>query len=350
MWSEKLTMRKIAIVTIFSVNYGNRLQNYALQCVLEKLGYSVVTLRRDTKTKGLDQCIKTVIQYLLQTKGAKFKQFDRHIHFADETVTRDEYPVNIGSLYDYFIAGSDQIWNPHYDFVAGKCDFLAFAGDNQKISYAASFGVSEIPLERIDEYAEYLHAFKAISVREIQGSKIVKDLTDRKAAVVLDPVLLLNAVDWEKLQKTPKCMSKDCYVLVYAIGEKSEDFKKKIDEYKDTKVVFDIRTVQNNGKELPVGPAEFISLIHNADVILTDSFHATVLSILFHKKFITFKRPGIDMSSRITTLAKMMGINSYFDRGENLICDCELNYSSIDGRLDVKREQSVKFLKKALED
>lgn len=341
-------MKKIAIVTIVTINYGNRLQNYALQCVLEKLGNSVSTFRRKNKTEGLKQNVKNAIRVLLQTKGAKFKQFDNNIHFADETLTRDNYPDNIGNLYDYFIAGSDQVWNPHYDFVAGKCDFLAFAKDNQKISYAASFGVNEIPDERKKEFAENLKTFKAISVREKQGAKIVKDLTDREATVVLDPTLLIDENEWRMVEKKSRCCPKRQYVFVYALGDKNNRFQEKIKQLREKYEIFDVRSIQKNGKELPVGPSEFLYLLRNAEVILTDSFHATVFSIIFHKRFITFNRSGLNMNSRIESLAELVGVTDRLDTNGNLDCETEINYMNVDTKLKEERRKSIEFLNEAL--
>lgn len=341
-------MRKIAIVTIVTINYGNRLQNYALQNVLERLGYSVKTLRRENRANGLKQKIKAVIQSLLQTKGAKFRKFDRYIHFANEVITRDDFPEDIKELYSYFIAGSDQVWNPHYNFVAGKCDFLAFARDNQKISYAASFGVSEIPSERKMEYAEYLKTFKAISVRENRGAKIVEELADRKATVVLDPTLLLDEIEWKKVEKKPSYCPAEKYVLVYSLGDKADRFKGKIKQLKEKYEIFDVRSVHKNGKELPVGPSEFLYLIRNAEEILTDSFHATVFSIIFHKKFITFNRPGLNMNSRIESLAEVVGAKNQLTEYGDLDCETEIDYVKVDETLKKERRNSIEFLKNAL--
>lgn len=343
-------MTKIGIVTIVTINYGNRLQNYALQEILNKLGFVTCTFKRDISLLGIKQKIKVLTQTVFQTKGAKFRRFDSYIHFADEIVTRDDYPNGINDRYDYFIVGSDQVWNPHYDFVAGKCDFLEFARDNQKISYAASFGVSEIPFERKTEYAEYLKTFKAISVREKKGSKIVEELADRKATVVLDPTLLLDESEWKKVEKKPVFSPKKKYVFVYALGDKTDRFKDKIKQSKEKYEIFDVRSLQKNGKELPVGPSEFLYLIRNAEEVLTDSFHATVFSIIYHKKFVTFNRPGLNMNSRIESLTELIGAKNQMTECGDLNCETEIDYVNVDRILEEERRKSIDFLKNALTD
>lgn len=334
-------------MTIESLNYGNRLQNYALQQVLRQQECSVETLHRSSISCNIPVW-KRCVQDMLQTKAAKFRKFDSHIDFADLVIGRDDYPSDISDRYDYFVSGSDQVWNPHYDFVAGKCDFLEFARDNQKISYAASFGVSEIPSERKTEYAEYLKTFKAISVREKQGSKIVEELADRKATVVLDPTLLLDEIEWKKVEKKPAFCPKKKYVLVYALGDKSNHFKEKIKQLKEEYEIFDARSLQKNGKELPVGPSEFVYSIRNAEEVLTDSFHATVFSIIFHKKFVTFNRPGLNMNSRIESLAELVGIVNRMTECGDLNGEAEIDYVKVDKILDKERKKSIDFLKKAL--
>lgn len=342
-------MKNIVIVTIVTINYGNRLQNYALQCVLKNIGYSVATLSRRNRTKGLKQNVKTFVQTLLQTKGSKFRQFDSNIEYSTVTIGANDYPENLSNQFDYFIAGSDQVWNPYYDFV-GTSDLLAFAKPEQRISYAASFGVDEIPDEKKKVYTENLSQFKALSVREKKGAEIVKELTGREAQVVLDPTMLLTSEQWSKVERKSKFTPNNRYVLVYSLGEKSADFENSIKRYEKEMEIFDIRTIQKNGRELPVGPAEFLYLIHNAELILTDSFHASVFSVLYHKRFITFKRPGIDMSSRIVSLANTIGAKDKLDGDNNLDCSNGLDYVLVDQLIESERKQSIDFLKKVLED
>lgn len=343
-------MKNIAIVTIETFNYGNRLQNYALQQTLQSLGYSVRTLPRSHRKKGLDVIIKRFLQNIMQTKTSKFRQFDLNIDFAEDVVRRDEYPLDLCKKFDYFIAGSDQIWNPYFEFVSGKCDFLDFAEDRQKISYAASFGVEEIPEVRKKEYAEYLNKFKAISVREYQGAKIIQNLTGRTVEVVLDPTFLLNKHEWEKVEKKPCRYPSKKYVLIYALGEKNQRFVDRIEQLKKDYEIFDIRSHWIIEGEIPVGPAEFLYLVHNAELILTDSFHATVFSIIFHKKFITYNRTGLDMNSRIRTLSEIFGMDNCLNKYNDLICETENDYKSIDQIIKNEREKSYAFLKEALKE
>lgn len=341
---------KVGIVTIVSLNFGNRLQNYALQRVLENLGCTVHTFRRTRLSKGIKYWTKALVQTSLQTKGAKFREFDKKIHFSDVVIGRDNCPDNLEQKYDYFIAGSDQIWNPYYDFVAGKCDFLGFARKEQKISYAASFGVSEIPPERKEEYEKYLKTFKAISVRENQGAKIIEDLISRKATIVLDPTLMLDESEWKNIEKNSHYCPKHAYVFVYALGDKNDRFKIKIEQLQKNYEIFDVCAIQKNGRELPIGPSEFLNLLRNAEIILTDSFHATAFSILYQKKFITFNRPGLNMNSRIKSLAELIGERDRLNKYGDLDCEIDIDYKKIDTILKKERKKSIDFLNMALNE
>lgn len=339
---------KVGIVTIVSLNFGNRLQNYALQRVLESLGCTVYTFRRTQLFKGIKYYTKVVVQTLLQTKGAKFRKFDKNICFSDIVLGRDKFPGNIAQKYDYFIAGSDQIWNPYYNFVAGKCDFLEFAHNRQKISYAASFGVEEVPIEKRVEFKRALETFKTLSVREIQGVNIIHELTGRQAKLVLDPTLLLSNKEWQMIEKKSRFRPNGEYILVYMLGSKHERYYKMIDNAEVKCQILDVRLKQKNGKELPIGPAEFIYLIRNAEAVVTDSFHATVFSIIFHKKFVAFNRSGLNMRSRIESLARILEMDSYLNQQGDLECMSQIDYDHIDSLLAREKQKSIDFLKQAL--
>ena len=297
-------MKKIGIVTIESFNLGNRLQNYALQEILKNMGFQVETIRRSSEEENI---LKRIMQEVLQTKRAKFRAFDKLINKSKWFATKDEAPKEMCNEYDYFIAGSDQVWNPYYDFV-GKTNFLEFAKHEQKIAYAASFGVSELPEEAKKRYKDWLDDFKNIAVRENAGADIIEDLINKDVSVVLDPTLMLNAENWRSLEKKPKNVPKTKYILVYSVEGMSENMKEVIEEKKKTYEVVDIRQKLKNGHEWAVGPAEFLYLVDHASELYTDSFHGTVFSILFHTKFRIFERDGINMNSRIETLLEKTGL------------------------------------------
>lgn len=150
----------------------------------------------------MKQTVKSVVKYFLRPKWAMFYSFDKNNIKSNAYALVDKAEFNLFLKYDYFITGSDQVWNPHYNFI-GTSDLLAFAKPEQRISYSASFGVDEIPDEKKKEYTENLSQFMALSVREKRGAEIIKELTGKDAQVVLDPTMLLTSDQWSKVEKSP---------------------------------------------------------------------------------------------------------------------------------------------------
>ncbi len=227
----------------------------------------------------------------------------------------------------------------------GKCDLLSFAKSEQKISYAASFGVSSIPEEKKPFFSNALNDFHRISVREKKGAEIVSGLTDKKCSVVLDPVLLLNRDEWKKIEKETNTGKP--YVLLYFIDE-----KERCDQLRKENSglnFIDVLEIQKNGKPKAYGPREFLYLIDNAQEVWTNSFHATAFSLLFHVPVKTYSRKGLDMSSRITTLAELSGIETKDRTNQSSQPLVIQDFSVFDRNLMSARKESLDFLRESLE-
>ena len=227
-------MKKAGIITIIdNNNCGNRLQNYALQEVLKKYLDEVYTLKNETffnwnpkYYKGLLRFIKKRIKYFI--KGNRvFKEFNKRIQFSNRYVTIKS--KNISKQYDYFVAGSDQIWKPTRKRLS-KIDLLGFAEPQKRISYAASFGLSKIDEKYYKTLQEELPKFKAISIREEAGTQIIREATGiENVSVVLDPTLLLNKNTWESVERKPTNFNETKYIFTYFLGdENTEALVKKI--------------------------------------------------------------------------------------------------------------------------
>lgn len=347
-------MDKIAIVTINSFNFGNRLQNYALQKTLADMGYSVETIRRTGykwDQQGITERIKDVIRSLMRTKKALYLNFDRRfITFSRYMASQDRIDPATDDAYDYFIAGSDQVWNPHYGVVTGTVDLLVFTEGMKKISYAASFGVDTMPEDKAEMFADALRDFKAISVREESGVRIVRELADREAALVLDPVMLLKKADWDKVVKKPPRLPRRRYVFVYVLGKISESMNAYLEQCTAEKgfLKYIIYGHEEDGKSEPAGPSEFLWLIKHAELVVTDSFHAMVFSVIYHKKVAAFQREGIDMSSRIRNIAGLLGLDDNFDAQGTFYITERDDFRAMERRLDTERKISTEFLRNAL--
>lgn len=350
---------KIGLVTIaHGHNYGNRLQNYAVQRILEKKGHTVETIRHPYYGFEKRTLISVFLKRILHFKYNrvvrriwKFTQFNRkYIKFSDYYLESSDYNQEICDKYDLFICGSDQIWNPGY-FVEKDSYFLSFVNEKKKIALSASFGVDRIEEEKEKErISKRLKELTAISVREKSAQDIVFELSGRRAELVVDPTMCLSANEWIKIEKKPTGIkNKDKFVLLYLLGKyekkkietiikKFESDKKRVvllqNEYSDIKIHADL--------EFAIDPSEFIWLIRNSDMILSDSFHAIVFSLIFHKKFSIVKRDikEEDISTRIINLIDQFRIkNPYFsdnDKTRNAIVD----YETVD---DVLRKGKNKF-------
>lgn len=346
-------VKRIGIVTIQSLNFGNRLQNYALQEVLREEGYDTYTLKRyneklTLKRRTLEK-IKKFFQYIMRSKIINFDVFNKNIKYSNLKVGVNTYPVEISSQFDYFITGSDQVWNPYFECV-GMCDLLKFAKKNQKISYAASFGIDSFPEEKKDSWGKELNTFNSISVREEVGKRIVEYIADKRAEVVLDPTMLLSACRWENVEIKSHYRPNKKYCLVYSLKERNHAFNEKIVELSKEYEILDILQKNKLGISKKIGPGEFIYLVHNAEYILTDSFHATVFSIIFEKSVFTYKREGMDMSSRIKSLADSIGLGKHFDKNDTFYMNPSIDMTIINDKLNGMKEKSIAFLMNALKE
>ena len=213
-------MKNIGIVTITGgSNYGNRLQNYALQHYIEEnFECTIATLKNESQT--LSSIIKKILVKEQETKKAqRFKEFNKkYINFSKLSINNFTKSKDILD-YDVLICGSDQIWNSSFR-ENDRANFGYFYPQQFVISYAASFGTEKVDSSKKRKYKKYLKHLKYISVREDSGKKIVKELTNNDdVEVLVDPTMLLAAEDYLKIA------SKECpcekYLFIYFLGTRT---------------------------------------------------------------------------------------------------------------------------------
>ena len=370
---------KVGILTITEgANYGNRLQNFAMQELLKSLGAEVETVRRETPSNEIKETLHSTAEYVKKMLGGKYtsylagkrkKRFDKfndaYINFSKESLPGDRALTEQGNGYDYFVCGSDQIWNTRFDIVAGEIrNYLAaFAEPSKRIAFAASFGTDQVEPAYELLFREELKKFKAIAVRETAGKEIAEKLTGRKdVQVVLDPTLLLEKEKWEELEKKPAYVGDKKIIATYFLGGRSPETKRYIDRLAqenradvidlDNEFLFD-REIEN-ADFFETNPAEFVWLIHHAECVLTDSFHASAFSVIFQKPFLVFDRDGTaknNMNSRITTLLGRFGLEACKgDITDPAKVPEEYDPAKVDAVLRSEREKGMRFLKQALEN
>lgn len=351
-----MSRRKAAIVTIQSKNYGNRLQNYALQQTLKKMGFDVTTLTRIPNKTKFKRRLKDLIHALRnKTKHEKFENFNLNIKWSKAVLFEGDKENDWEDIYDYYIAGSDQIWNPNFDFV-GDYEYLSFADENKSISYAASFGVDMIPKEKEQHIKNLLQGFKSISVREESAVEIVKRISGRDAQLVLDPVMLLSKEEWQRVETKPNISKVNKkYIMKYFLGGESKAVDDVIDKVGSGYEIIDIAP-SSRGAEMPIGPAEFLWLIRNATFVITDSFHGSILSILFHTPFINitrnFNKKDGNMNTRIESVLKLYSLEYCKYNGEETRYSEILNtdFSRCDDILNKMMKHSLSYLENAMSE
>lgn len=337
----------IQIITICDPvpNYGNKLQNYAVQTYLERLtGAEISTL----EFEGNRCTWKSLLKYNLWKylhifksqsqywgvefpKAVAFRKFDNKYL----KMTKEFIPDKT----DFFVVGSDQVWNPtwyHTNTKKKEMFLLTFAKPEQRVCFAPSFGLSELPAEWNELFKEQLKNFPALNVREHAGAEIIKKLTGKDAEVIIDPTLMLSKEDWHSIEAKPKgkVSFDEPYILTYFLGVPPKKAVKDIECISQEKGL-KVHQIMSK-EELAVycsSPSEFVYLFDHASLILTDSFHACVFSFIFEKPFQVYAREGeeVNLFSRIDTLLEFLDLKRKFvNDGDNKSIEeiFEANYAS----------------------
>jgi hypothetical protein len=372
-------MKRVAILTINDYNnYGNRLQNYAAHEVIKSLGFQVETIRYNRYQKNQRNksnaikdklanflslsnqekynFIKTRVNYRLNKniyykKIDTFKKFtDQHIVETNFSISVDNVPNDLSEKYAFFVTGSDQVWNPTFGF-GTEIDFLTFVPQKKRIAYAPSFGISSIPDLNINNFKSWISEMGALSVREDAGAKIIKDLTGKNASVLIDPTLMLTKEKWLSISKPHNNKPNKRFLLTYFLGGLSAENHKKVVEIavENNLEIVNLANVKDRDV-YTADPSEFIDYINSSSILLTDSFHGCVFSILLERPFVVFDRKGsiASMSSRIDTLLSKFKLESrkwdYLKGGSNIF---KIDYTHVPEILDIERKKALKYLEKS---
>lgn len=341
-------MKKIGILTLNgNMNYGNRLQNYALEQTILKLGAEVDTIWLCSKKKLLEQYLKRFV-----FKLPKYKRNNNFFIFSRNNINIKYYlNYKFSKNYDYFIVGSDQVWNPNFsDFSEDM--FLEFSNREKNISYAASFGVNNIKNEYISMFRKGINNISHLSVREERGKDLIKELTNiEDVDVLIDPTMLLRCEEWDKISKKPKMLKSRKYILNYFLGNLSEKRKIEIDRIAREYDCNVINILDNKDPFYECGPSEFLYLEKNAFLICTDSFHSSVFAILYNTPFLVFDREDKEekMNSRIETLLSKFKLEDRKFNGEITEEILKCDYTETKQILEIEKEKSIKFLKESLD-
>lgn len=376
---------KVGIVTIHnSPNYGACLQSYALYKYIEQQGHDVeiIDLHRPfayadyvpskkytcsrpvmtTWKQRLKQSVKKVmgikekhISLYSSTAIRKFEEFNSSIKFSHPYCGIDELYAN-PPIYDLYITGSDQLWNPTQAYCLEPY-FLTFVPKGKrKISFATSIGITDLRENEKRSFGEWLGSYEAISVRESQAKELLETILPHKEICkVADPTFLLSQNVWQKLSIRPSTFNP--YILLFTLRHEPQmlDYCKRLSKESGLQLI-ELGQVQpevGNNEYVAVkdaGPKEFLGYIENAELVITDSFHCTVFSLIMGvKNFYTYIAPTNNRGSRITDLLNVYGLRHHLLGGDlsksfkELMSD-KIDYVDIEGKMKTERLYAQTFL------
>lgn len=387
-------MKTIGLVTYYnSDNYGAMLQAYALQKEIIKNGCrcEIISHNRFSSTNNeisglhsgsMVKLYKILIKFIRYPRSAifftssfskniingkkrqkikcalfrenYFPQKSREFFYSTDQIMRNP------PLYDAYVCGSDQIWNPER-FEGSEPFFLAFAPKGRnRIAYAPSLAMTSIPMDMHQKYTEFLSCFSDISVREEKGCRAVEEATGIKPELVMDPTFLMTRDEWIDFGSVNINVPKK-YIFCYFLGKENLlNARKSInliaDHYNAEVIVlpFGGHMIDKHWKGIcDAGPKEFVALIKNACYVLTDSFHGTALSIILKKNFNVYAgKVNESFKNRFDRIANILKICSLEDRmftSWNDLIPNKIDYKKTEDLLSPIIERSKKFLKNALD-
>ena len=347
---------EVKIITRHAIaNFGSILQSIATSSYFEAKGYNTQIIDYISKD---EMPFRNTLNFLKNNKKWNSNIFKKIIYFVLK------YPEQI-LLYHYYngirkkllkltrrynstkkleranfgecilCAGSDQLWGPMPN---GKLDynyFLRFNSSLPKISFSSSIGRLS---SSIDDVKDDLKAFSLITTREESAAKKINELIGDKAFSILDPTFMIGSEFWKKEISNYKRIVNEKYILVYKLHSNS-DFDKYINSFSiktGIKVVYvspSLSTIMEKGKKYClIHPYKFLSLIRDAEFVLTDSFHGTCFSLLFNKQFFSFL-PKVT-STRIKELLKCVGLEFRIINNDNYDEKSYIDYIDVDKKLN----------------
>ena len=357
---------KVAQVTINAyTNYGNLIQKYALQKILEKFAdfTEVLWFNGIYDNCGANFWVETAeislngsVEYYLReaVRLTKLKEFnDRHI----KTRYNLPYIEEIADDYDFFVVGSDQVWNP-------KCEangfphsirFLDFVPREKKIAYAPSIALKELPEEFIETWKQGISSFNKISVRESNSVDLIKKLTDLDAELLIDPALLLTPEEWLQVAQKPAWFNEKYergYILTYFFDNIRLAEVQKLSKQLNLPIINLLNL--DNFNHYITSLSEFLYLFANASVVYTNSFHGTAFSLLFKRPFVIYVKQDSwsDLTfERMKSITKMFGLENRITTSKTdykVDSPLEIDFSAVEEILPLEREKAFNFLANAL--
>ncbi len=358
--------KRLGIVTIDDqTNIGNRLQAYALQEAVRALGWTPEGIRNRPVAWPDELLVPRLAHDLVANAPDLLRRVRGRVgapaataphgspraneEFTSKYVAQsvDAFPAVPGpawaTRYDMFITGSDQVWNPRYRRASGF-DFLDFAPPHRRVSYAASFGVHRIPRFLRARYADWLAGIPHLSVREASAAALVARLTGRDVPVVVDPTMLVDKAVWDGLVDDARIGERRGYAVRYFLGRPTAAQESWV-QARLTAAGTALVDASPRSGELE-GPAAFVAAIAEADLVVTDSFHASVFALLYRRPLVV--RGRFQGDDRIATLLRAHGISPRRAGVRGLTVVDQVDWAAAEAQRERIRALSWDFLAGAL--
>ncbi len=378
---------KIGILTQpLYCNYGGLLQCYALQKTLQRMGYDAVVLQREwnrqyTFKGACAYYAKLFVKKLLGRKESwhYYVAQEKRDYIARETnkftncyinprsercYTTEQLRQEVERLkLDAIIVGSDQVWRPYYSPCQPNyfLDFLPLDSKVKRISYAASFGGddwNEWGEELTKQCSNLLQKFGAVSVREKSGIRLCKEHFGVDAVQVLDPTMLLNKEDYLRVIEKPLKGRGTLFNYVLDRSDVKRYIIRTIAE-RTNKIAFDsmpelddcVYNLYGDIDKAVYPPVEnWLSAFVEAEMVVTDSFHGTVFSIINNKPFWVVGNEGRGMA-RFETLLSLFGLENRLISAKTLNqvdFNAPIEWEKVNAKRTEMQKISMDFLIKAL--
>lgn len=368
---------KIALISFHNAaNFGASLQAYALQYAIERMGhtgeyinyvndtrrhqYSMSYLFWDAiKQRQFSSAVKYFVgaPFLLMRKRKFARFYKKYLRTTKKEYTSSQEAAELNSIYDRFIVGSDQVWNP-VNNGRDTAFLLDFVEDQRKkISYSSSFGLAELDDEITARYRTCFSSFYALSVREKIGQDIVSNLIGRKPEIVLDPVMLLSQADWTSLTGNLKA-PKEKFIFTYTNREQQvASFLKtgyKLGGKKMYKLSRFTRPKDFINPSVRVkywmSPLEFVKVIEEAELVVSASFHCLAMAILLNKPFVAILTGNFGKDERLNNMLRMFHLEDRVltDKMTEKEILAPIKWDSVNREICQRRELSLLFLKDAI--
>lgn len=357
-------MGKVCLITIhWGANFGSILQTIATSELFKQLGHQTVVLNYIQNRWTWKYYWKEALASPLRLGRRILFALNRKVNIdiyqgylekhcvVTKPVYNDTDVLRMNIDADYYVTGSDQVWNTKHNLGVDKRYFLDWVPeDKTKFSYASSIGLTELPIIIYDEYKHFLAPFSGISVRESFAKKIIESM-GYDVTQLVDPTFMLTKDDWKKFM-TPRTVNHK-YILLYLPYNTMNktmicDMARKVADEKDLIIVsfsWDYFYDKYADKTIRyANPGDFLTLMNNAEYVITNSFHGTAFSINLNKSFAVYMPSAF--GSRIESILSLFDLSDRLvtEKSDSLPFDKPIDYCNVNNILVSERKKTINYL------